>query len=48
MMSLRLTKKKENKTEGDPYGGHFSGAPPVDNLWITNVMYLTPQMGEMV
>ena len=22
--------------------------PPVDNLWITNVMYLTPQMGEMV
>jgi len=21
---------------------------PVDNLWITNVMYLTPQMAEII
>mgnify|MGYP003639533995 CR=1 FL=1 len=31
-------------TASDPAGR----GPPVDNLWITNVMYLTPQMAEII
>ena len=25
-----------------PFGGYFFSAPPVDNLWITSVMHITP------